>query len=277
MATSSTKCSSKKRKRVVLTLVAILDRLKSETQEKHAAEYGVGRSTIGDIKKSEDKLRAFASTMEGLAMNSKGRKVMRLADDEELDKAVYLWFIQKRSQDMPISGPVLCEKATQLHALLHVGAPESSFQASRGWLWRFCQRHGIRQLSLQGEKVSSDVSAIEPFKKELQELLEREHLTLDQLFNCDETGLCYRMLPDKTLAARSEKDASAMKKQKERVTLMSCSNATGMLKLPLMVIGKSANPRCFKNINKAALPVLYRAQKKDSQIFSDWFHKPSVT
>ena len=211
---------------------------------------------------------------------------MRLADDEKLDKAVHLWFIQKRSQDMPISGPVLCEKATQLHAQLHDGDPdnlESSFQASRGWLWRFCQRHGIRQLSLQGEKVSSDVSAVEPFKKELQELLEREHLTLDQLFNCDETGLCFRMLPDKTLAARSEKDASAMKKQKERVTLMSCSNATGMLKLPLMVIGKSANPRCFKNINKAALPVLYRAQKNawmDSQIFSDWFHKdfvPSVT
>ena len=142
--------------------LAILDRLKNETQEKlAAAEYGVGRSTIGDIKKSEDKLRAFASTMEGLAMNTKGRKVMRLADDEKLDKAVYLWFIQKRSQDMPISGPVLCEKATQLHAQLHDGDPdnlESSFQASRGWLWRFCQRHGIRQLSLQGEKVSSDVS-----------------------------------------------------------------------------------------------------------------------
>ena len=56
-----------------------------------------------------------------------------------------------------------------------------------------------------------------------------------------------------------------------------------MLKLPLMVIGKSANPRCFKNINKAALPVLYHAQKNawmDSKIFSDWFHKdfvPSVT
>ena len=202
-----------------MTNLPYLNRLKNEKQEKLVAEYGVGHSTISDIK-SEDKLRAFASTMEGLAMNTKGRKVIRLADDEKLDKAVYLWFIQKRSQDMPISGPVLCEKATQLHAQLHEGDPgnlESSFQASRGWFWCFCQRHGIRQLSLQGEKVSSDVSAVEPFKKELQELLECEHLTLDQLFNCDETGLCFRMLPDKTLAARSEKDASAMKKQKERV------------------------------------------------------------
>ena len=81
---------------------------------------------------------------------------------------------------------------------------------------------------MQGEKVSADVSAVEPFKDELQEVLEREQLTLDQLYNCDETGLFYRMLPNKTLAGRSEKDTSPMKKQKERVTLMSCSNATGM-------------------------------------------------
>ena len=64
----------------------------------------------------------------------------------------------------------------------------------------------------------SDVSAVEPFKQELQEL-DCELLTLDLLYNCDETGLCFRMLPSKTLASRSEREASAMKKQKERVTL----------------------------------------------------------
>ena len=155
------------------------------------------------------------------------------------------------------------------------------FQASRGWLWHFCQRHGIQQLSLQGEKVSSDTSNIEPFKEELQELLEREALTLEHLYNCDETGLCYRMLPSKTLASMSEKEA--MKKQKDRVTLMACCNATGMHKLPLMFIGKAKNPRCFKNINKEALPVHYCSQKNawvHSEIFSDWFHNefvPAVT
>lgn len=130
---------------------------------------------------------------------------MSLADNDKLDEAVYLWFVQKRTGDMPVSGPILCEKAAQLHAMLHENELEPPFQASRGWLWRFCQRHGIRQLSLQGEKVSSDVSAIEPFKEELQELIERESLTLDRLYNCDETGFCYRMLPSKTLAARSER------------------------------------------------------------------------
>ena len=65
---------------------------------------------------------------------------------------------------MPISGPILSEKAAQLHELLHKDESVPPFQAKRGWLWCFCQRHGIRQLSLQGEKVSSDTTKLEPFK-----------------------------------------------------------------------------------------------------------------
>ena len=53
-----------KRRRVVLTLenkLAIIDRLKKgATQEKLASKYGVGCSTIDDIKKSEEKLKLFA-------------------------------------------------------------------------------------------------------------------------------------------------------------------------------------------------------------------------
>ena len=67
-------CPSQKRRRVVLTLeqrLIILERLKKgTTQEELAGEYGVGRSTIGDIKKSEEKLKSFSSKMQSLAMNS---------------------------------------------------------------------------------------------------------------------------------------------------------------------------------------------------------------
>ena len=56
--------------------------------------------------------------MESMAIRKKGRKVMSLADNDKLDEAVYVWFVQKRTQDMPVSGPILCVKAAQLHALL---------------------------------------------------------------------------------------------------------------------------------------------------------------
>ena len=81
--------------------------------------------------------------------------------------------------------------------------------------------------------------------------MEKDGLTLEQLYNCDETGLYYRMLPEKTFASRFEKGAEGMKKQqKDCVTLMACSNATGNHELPLVLIGKSANRRCFKNIKE---------------------------
>ena len=63
----------------------------------------------------------------------------------------------------------------------------------------------------------------------------RSQITLEQLYNCDETGLYYRSLPTETLAAQSEKQASGMKKQKDRVTLMGCNNATGTHKFPRML------------------------------------------
>jgi len=47
----------------------------------------------------------------------------------------------------------------------------------------------------------------------------------------------------------------------------------GSHKFPPLVIGKSLNPRCFKNINKSALPVIYRANSKAwmrSDIFIEW-------
>ena len=60
-------------------------------------------------------------------------------------------------------------------------------------------------------------------------------------------------------------------KNKDRLTAMTCSNMDSSDKLPLLVIGKAANPRCFKNVK--SLPVQYHANKKawmTSEIFIAW-------
>ena len=33
------------------------------------------------------------------------RKLLKVAHDEQLDKALYVWFIQQRTSGTPISGP----------------------------------------------------------------------------------------------------------------------------------------------------------------------------
>ena len=83
-------------KLVVLSLenkLSILDRLaKGEKATKVASEFGIGNSTVTDLKK-ELRIRSFVSSMES---RSKERKIMRLAGDEKVDEAVYLWYIQKK-------------------------------------------------------------------------------------------------------------------------------------------------------------------------------------
>jgi len=57
------------------------------------------------------------------------------------------------------------------------------------------------------------------------------------------------------------------------MSILFCANATGSHKLRPLVIGKSLNPRCFKNLNKSTLSVTYRANSKAwmrSDIFVEW-------
>ncbi len=141
---------------------------------------------------------------------------------------------------------MLQAKAVQLYKQLCEARSETGpgqFVASDGWLWRFCRRHGIRQLTLQGEKLSADKPASEEFITSFRTYVEDHKYTLNQIFNCDETGLYYKLLPQKTLASHFEKSADGRKRQKERVTINACSNASGTIKLLLLLIGKSKKPR----------------------------------
>lgn len=77
------------------------------------------------------------------------------------------------------------------------------------------------------------------FKIRFHRIIKRKGLTGEQIYNCDETGLYFRCLPQKTLAIMFESAAPGYKKSKERVTLMACSNVTGNHKLKLAMLGKS--------------------------------------
>ncbi len=285
MASSSASTSSKvatKRKRNTLSIETKLQILKKiekgSSLSSLAAEYGTGKSTIFDIKRSREKIMKFAT--EAVDETSlKKRCIVRRADDSTFDKAIHLWFLQERHKGTPVSGVLLMEKAKILYHELNPEASDEDFKASSGWLHRFKGRHGIRQLSLQGETLSADNNAAEEFKAYFQEYVEENNLTLSQIFNCDETGLYWRLLPNKTLADASEKTAKNFKSPKDRVTLMATANASGDFKLPLVFIHKSKKPRCFSGVNMSSLPVLYYSQKKgwmDTSIFTDWFHKHFV-
>ena len=77
----------------------------------------------------------------------------------------------------------------------------------------------------------------------------------------DETGQFFRALPSKSLADKS-RSCTGGKRSKERLTCALFVNASGGKERPI-IIGKSANPRCFRGItDKADLPCQYFNQSK---------------
>ena len=247
-----------------------------EQQTKVARELGVHESTLRGWLKNEHKLRSFVDgcdTDVGLA-----RKRTRVSDDPVLDGVALTAFCTKRADGVPLSGPIMQTLVSQLSQEIH--GSDTPPEVSKGWVDRWKSRHGIRSIRIAGEIRSADTQAAEAFLPELQKVVEEEGLVPEQIFNCDETGLYWRMTPDRTLAARSDATSSHGHKQaKERVTVLLTCNWAGTHKPRPLVIGKSRSPRCFHHVNLDHLPVHYNHSKNawmTSSIFEAWFHEHFV-
>ena len=179
---------------------------------------------------------------------------------------------------MPISGSIVQAQAEQFDKQLN--GEDSNFKASTGWLDRFKKRHGISQVRVAGEIRSADTEAAHSYPDQLRQIIDDGGYLSEQSYNADETGLCYRMLPDKTLAIRTGAHKhKGFKKIKDRVTVLFCVNKTGSHKIKPLCIGKFQNPRFFSHINRKMLPLSYDFSRNawmTSTIFENWFHKEFV-
>jgi hypothetical protein len=75
------------------------------------------------------------------------------------------------------------------------------------------------------------------------------------IFSADECDLFYNMLPDKTYTFK-EASCKGIKVSYERITVLVCVNLAGTEKLPLFVIRKSKQPRCFRSTNLCHAPTI---------------------
>ncbi|XP_007535410.3 jerky protein homolog [Erinaceus europaeus] len=265
-----------KRKRVVLTLrekIDICTRLeRGENRKALMQEYNVGMSTLYDIKAHKAQLlRFFANSDSNKALEH--RRTLHTPKLEHLDRVLYEWFLVKRAEGVPVSGPMLIQKAKDFYEQMQLTEP---CVFSGGWLWRFKARHGIK-LDTSCEKQVADHQAAEQFCGFFRSLMAEHSLAPEQVYNADQTGLFWRCLPN---PSEEGGPLPGLKQSKDRLTVLMCANATGSHKIKPLVIGRGGGPRAFKVIQD--LPVAYRAQGSawvDKEIFLDWFHHifvPSV-
>lgn len=231
-------------------------------------KYGIAKSTVCSIKgKSRKIIERVANTIKPTK-----KCTLKKAEQPEMEILLYKWFLAQRERNMPVSGDMIKQKALSLSASLN----DVNFKASDGWLHRFKERYGVRLLKITGEKLSSQPELINPFKVKLRRVIEEYDLNEHQLYNADETGLYWQLLPDKTFVSVAEKTAPGLKIAKRRVTFLGCTNASGLHKVKPLLIGTARNPRCFKNFNN---PLVYRHTKNawmTAELFKNWFFQQFV-
>ena len=273
----SEKTGLKRKKFDISFKLSAVDRVKNgEKQCEVCRDLGINEATLRGWIRSEATVRETTLQLdesEGLS-----RKRLRLAKDGDLDQALYHWFVQKRSDGAPITGPMVMKKAGDLDKQLN--GNESTFRASSGWLMRWKKRHRIGCNAISGEIKSADNEAADAYPLKLRDILEEGGYNEDQVYNCDETGLMFKMLPRKTLSVKKDPTKhEGAKEAKDRVTILLTVNKTGDHKLKPLCIGKFKNPRAFHHVNRDVLPCVYDYSKNawmTSVIFENWFHSEFV-
>lgn len=221
-----------------------------------AKEFGVGHSTISMIFKNKNRIKqSFNSNVLKPKRHRKSRQ-------ENVDQSLIQWFKIIRNKGIPVRGPMLQEKVN----IFAVRFGILDFICSASWISRFKVRHNIVAGKIVGESSSVDQNSTTNWLTSVWPNLPRQ-FSDDEIFNADETGLFYKLMPDKTLKFKDE-NCSGGKLSKD---VMVAANMSGTEKKKLLIIGKSQKPRCFRSVK--SLPVDYANNRRawmTSELFEKW-------
>ena len=175
----------------------------------------------------------------------------------------------------------LCQVGGTVSSGLHcqVGCTVSSGRHCVQWA-ALCQvggtvssgQHCVKWAALCGEAAAVPEDVVTEWTLRLPVLTVGYRLA--DIYTADEIRLYYNALPQRSMVVRGDPHTS-IKTSKERVTVLLACSVTGE-KLKPLLIGKSAKPQCFMGIDKAALPVTYRANRKawiTGVFFKEWLDK----
>ena len=158
--------------------------------------------------------------------------------------------MDRQSRDQSYAGKTLCSTKKSMAKI------PISRRAADGSCWK--TGHGIDCNAISGEIKSADSDAADEYPPKLREIVEEGGYSEEQVYNCDETGLMYKMLPRNTLSMKSDPSKrEGIKEAKERGTILLTVNKTGKHKLKPLCIGKFQNLQAFHHINRKTLPCVY--------------------
>ena len=210
-------------------------------------KYKCGKTAVYEIlKKEKEIVEAFVTTQN---IDSKAKS--RAPKFDKVDELAYNWLCQALAKKLPVSGPILQQKAKELACELN----EVEFKASNGWLAKFKARHNLTFVNICGESKDVQQEPVNDFREKLPEII--AGYEPKNIANCDETGLFYRAIPNKTLYPKGEKCFGG-KRSKERLTVLLCCFVDGSFesaswssaKLKILVASKTFAKKTCRSYGK---------------------------
>jgi hypothetical protein len=170
-------------------------RKQTATAEHFAPKYPnltIKQPLISSWVKDEAKWRQqWEQTNKGVDRTAKR---VRQTEHPEVSEMMDLWVSKAMSDGILLTGEVLRQKWNAFTDL--VGIPEDErLKLSNGWLSRFKERNGLKEMRRHGEAGSAHADSVEKERKRIQELIEEHGYKLRDIFNMDETGLFYGYTP----------------------------------------------------------------------------------
>lgn len=226
-----------------------------------AEKFNIGKTQVSDILKN----KAYLSQTFVQQGSENSKRKFPKSDGEIIDIVIFQWYLHARVNYLPISGPLLKEKALELAS--EVGL--NDFKASNGWLQKFKERHQISYKNNHRICESAKQCIITEWLDKVKELI--NGYDKRDIFNCDETGLFYRIGPENTMNFINETCIEG-NLSKERLTVMLCTNINGEFEKPL-IIGKIGKHSYFKDINMDDLGIIWKSNTKawmTRDIMTEW-------
>lgn len=194
----------------------------------------ISRRAINDIRNNKAKILEMNNEGKGNIMRTKNLKF------ELIDEKISSWIEKIESFGGIINDNLIKQKAL---AFANEAGIED-FKASTGWLGGMKKRHGLKLRTLPGESHGIKIEDAKDFLCKIKELV--YEYGQENIFNADETGIFYKLIPSKTICRKTR---NGFKLLKDRFSVLFCVNMAGDQKIKPLVIGKFANPRCFKGMN----------------------------
>ena len=166
---------------------------------KHGISYGTLSGFINNRPQIE------AAVTSSTSLNSESSKQCR---HPEIDAALLQWFrlLTTSSPEEIYTGPLLLQKAEEIGAKLtergiegYVDPPALGLD----WIEWWKKRHGVVSRKVSGESHSADLEGAAAWLSTQLKVVRQEFKDED-IFNADETGLFWKMTPDRTLGFRGQ-------------------------------------------------------------------------